>query len=72
MLATSPSVLRGLEADERIRLDILPASEAAALLVAVIGPDRAAASRMRWRGSGSAGTCRWRPVTGTAGGSGPN
>jgi tetratricopeptide (TPR) repeat protein len=43
VLITSRSVLSGLEVDERIGLDVLPAAEATALLAAVIGPERAAA-----------------------------
>ena len=41
VLVTSRSLLPGLEVDERISLDILPADEAAAMLARVIGAARA-------------------------------
>jgi tetratricopeptide (TPR) repeat protein len=43
VMVTSRSVLPGLEADERISLDVLPKDEAAAMLAGAIGPDRARA-----------------------------
>ena len=43
VLVTSRSVLPGLEADERISLDVLPEDEAVAMLARVIGDTRAAA-----------------------------
>ncbi len=43
VLVTSRSVLPGLEVDERIDLDVLPADEATALLAGLIGTQRAAA-----------------------------
>ena len=43
VLVTSRSVLPGLEADERIRLDVLNEDEAAAMLVGLAGAARAAA-----------------------------
>ena len=43
VLVTSRSVLPGLEADERVSLDVLPEGEAAAMLARVIGTTRAAA-----------------------------
>jgi tetratricopeptide (TPR) repeat protein len=43
VLVTSRSVLLGLDADERINLDVLPLTAARSLLTAVVGPDRAAA-----------------------------
>ena len=43
VLITSRSVLAGLEVDERIGLDVLPETEADALLAALIGPERATA-----------------------------
>jgi tetratricopeptide (TPR) repeat protein len=42
VLVTSRSVLAGLEADDRISLDVLPPGEAAAMLAQVVGADRAA------------------------------
>ena len=43
VMVTSRSVLPGLEADERISLDVLPEDEAAAMLAQVAGAARAAA-----------------------------
>ena len=43
VIVTSRSVLPGLEADERIDLDVLSEAEAAAMLAEVIGADRARA-----------------------------
>jgi tetratricopeptide (TPR) repeat protein len=43
VLVTSRSVLLGLDADERINLDVLPLTAARSLLTAVVGADRAAA-----------------------------
>ena len=51
VLVTSRSVLPGLEADERISLDVLTEDEAAALLAGLIGTERAAAEP----GGGGAG-----------------
>lgn len=42
VLVTSRSVLLGLDADERVNLDVLPLAAARALLTAVAGADRAA------------------------------
>ena len=43
VLVTSRSVLEGLEADQRISLDVLPGDEATALLAGLIGTQRAQA-----------------------------
>jgi tetratricopeptide (TPR) repeat protein len=43
VLVTSRSVLLGLDADERVNLDVLPLAAARSLLTAVVGADRAAA-----------------------------
>ena len=43
VLVTSRSVLLGLDADERINLDVLPLAAARSLLTAVVGADRATA-----------------------------
>ena len=60
VLITSRSVLPGLEVDERIDLDVLPADEATALLAGLIGMQRAAAEPAAVEQV--AGWCGWLPL----------
>jgi hypothetical protein len=60
VLTTSRSVLPGLEVDERIDLDVLPADEATALLAGLIGTQRAAAEPAAVEQV--AGWCGWLPL----------